>query len=707
MARLPTVQDLGQRPVAQPQRGIASVRNAGAVGQALQGAGAAIDSFETAVFERQTTAEATERDVYVSEQIREILYNPETGFTAANGRDAVDRRGQLTEQIEALRKGALDGLSNGARRKLEGSLNSRLESALLTADRHTMAQRESWLSDTSAARVEAALQDGVADLGVTDASLRTLESETLARGLREGWDPERTELELQRATSALYSAQISRIADRDPFAAMEYLNENKERMLPGEVASIESTLIPIARQHSGRLQGAAAAEGGQVPATTVVEAGAGYTVIQLANGQTVRREGTRAWRNNNPGNIEFGDFAKAHGAVGTDGRFAVFPTYQAGRDAKAALIFDSSSYRNLSIADAISRYAPAFENDTGSYIAQVAAAAGVPAGATMSSLNSEQRIAVLDAMERVEGFQVGQETGGSSSAPGGISQLLEIEDPTERKAAIDEFNLRSSVRQGEEKARLSAAQDAAFQHIDAGGRIDDIPQDHRAALGQDAMTSLRAYERSVASGTPIETDMGSYYALRRLEAENPETFRSMNLMNYADKLSQSDLKSLMDRQRMPVGSVSAVAASTLMTTANRHMTAAGINTNGDEGSTDAQTVAAMQTRLLQWQDGFIIENNRKPRPIEIDEQIGLELTSVLIDAPGWTGDSDKQETLRIQLQNMDLSASDLAETDLTIDGVSIPAEVINEQIEAMTARGETVNAYSLTEQIMDMMESIR
>jgi len=145
-------------------------------------------------------------------------------------------------------------------------------------------------------------------------------------------------------------------------------------------------------------------------AGSVVEAGKGYTTIAMKDGSVVRREGTRAWRNNNPGNIEFGEFAKKHGAVGTDGRFAVFPTYEDGRNAKMSLLFETSSYKNLSITDAINRYAPPFENNTSRYTSTVAQAAGVPMSTRMSDLTDVQRELVLDAMERVEGFKPGTET---------------------------------------------------------------------------------------------------------------------------------------------------------------------------------------------------------------------------------------------------------------------------------------------------------
>ncbi|UXN69610.1 hypothetical protein N8A98_20695 [Devosia neptuniae] len=123
----------------------------------------------------------------------------------------------------------------------------------------------------------------------------------------------------------------------------------------------------------------------------VVEAGAGFTTVKGSDGLNYTFKGSRNWRNNNPGNIEFGDFAKSHGAVGTDGRFAVFPTYEAGRAAKQSLLFTSPGYAGMSIEQAISRYAPASDgNNTGHYISTVAGAIGVPANTPMSQLSEAQ-----------------------------------------------------------------------------------------------------------------------------------------------------------------------------------------------------------------------------------------------------------------------------------------------------------------------------
>ena len=49
--------------------------------------------------------------------------------------------------------------------------------------------------------------------------------------------------------------------------------------------------------------------------------------------------GSRAWRNQNPGNIiSAGNFAKDHGAIGSAGGFAVFQNYETGKAALFSLL---------------------------------------------------------------------------------------------------------------------------------------------------------------------------------------------------------------------------------------------------------------------------------------------------------------------------------------------------------------------------------
>ena len=80
--------------------------------------------------------------------------------------------------------------------------------------------------------------------------------------------------------------------------------------------------------------------------------------------------GSRPNRNNNPGDIEFGKFASAHGATGSDGRFATFPDPDTGF-AAMKLLFQAPSYKGLTVAAALNRWAPPVENSTSHYIQSV------------------------------------------------------------------------------------------------------------------------------------------------------------------------------------------------------------------------------------------------------------------------------------------------------------------------------------------------
>ena len=109
--------------------------------------------------------------------------------------------------------------------------------------------------------------------------------------------------------------------------------------------------------------------------------------------------GDRSWRNNNPGNMVYGKFAKAHGATGQDsGGFAIFPSMESGSGAQDAL-WQTSSYSDLSIEDAVKKWTsgdPAAIQ--AAYAADLAAAAGVPVGTKLSDLTPAQR-AKLEAIQ--------------------------------------------------------------------------------------------------------------------------------------------------------------------------------------------------------------------------------------------------------------------------------------------------------------------
>lgn len=191
---------------------------------------------------------------------------------------------------------------------------------------------------------------------------------------------------------------------------------------PGAEGSLQSQVRQATRKNGGGNPSALAADYGGGKAGSASGKG-NIRNYRTARGSFQKVGGSRAWRNNNEGNLEFGKFAKAHGAIGTDGRFAIFPDEETGRRAKEALIFESNGgkylannpldygkgigYRDKTLLQTIAAYAPSGENNTRAYRQRVLAAVG-GRNKKMRDYTADERQAIMQAMRKVEGWKAGQ-----------------------------------------------------------------------------------------------------------------------------------------------------------------------------------------------------------------------------------------------------------------------------------------------------------
>ena len=121
---------------------------------------------------------------------------------------------------------------------------------------------------------------------------------------------------------------------------------------------------------------------------------------------TRKEGGTVAWRNNNPGNLEDGNFARKHGGFDSGGRFAAFPTPEAGIAAQKALLL-TPKYQSRSIREMMMSYAPPHENNTEGYLKHILPKGRSPTD-KMSSLSSSELDYVLSRMHEKEGIEAGR-----------------------------------------------------------------------------------------------------------------------------------------------------------------------------------------------------------------------------------------------------------------------------------------------------------
>lgn len=183
----------------------------------------------------------------------------------------------------------------------------------------------------------------------------------------------------------------------------------------GPVGAAASSVIDLGQKAAGAISDFIGGKSNvkSVEIAEVLELGAGWNRVRTKDGSVVKITGNWNWRNNNPGNIENGEFAKKYGAFDLTNvkgdkkakRFAIFPTYAHGRNAKANLIFNGANYKDLDLAGAINRYAPPSENNTQKYVNTVLQSVGI--NKRMATYSDDDKAKILDAMEKVEGYKSG------------------------------------------------------------------------------------------------------------------------------------------------------------------------------------------------------------------------------------------------------------------------------------------------------------
>lgn len=160
-------------------------------------------------------------------------------------------------------------------------------------------------------------------------------------------------------------------------------------------------------------------------------------------GQSADEASTRSWRNNNPGNLIIGDFARRNGAIGHAGstpdkkhKFAVFPDYATGRKAQAKRLKEGDMYIDLTLNELPRKYTGVKpgQPDTQEaiiYRKAIKSFSKLDMERTIRSLNDEEYKRLLDAMKRHEGFREGREE------PEEVKKILGVH--VNKKRIISEF----------------------------------------------------------------------------------------------------------------------------------------------------------------------------------------------------------------------------------------------------------------------------
>jgi hypothetical protein len=107
---------------------------------------------------------------------------------------------------------------------------------------------------------------------------------------------------------------------------------------------------------------------------------------------------SRSFRNNNPGNLKFGNFAQAQGAIGKDANgFAIFPDIDTGTTAQRNLW--STTYADRPVGDVV-RKAWVTPGGGQNYTQKL----GIDPNQTFAQLEPQQQQGLLEAQKKFEGY---------------------------------------------------------------------------------------------------------------------------------------------------------------------------------------------------------------------------------------------------------------------------------------------------------------
>lgn len=471
--------------------------------------------------------------------------------------------------------------------------------------KHMMAESRKFQEETLKGRMDVTISGAI--VAPTEQAFATaitrLEGNIGDIAAHEGWPPEKAQMELRAKVGEVVSQRANRLMDMNSYDEAKSMVAQYAPMMDGKTAlDLQARIAKFQMDEEDEQLGRAFAEayqkGGMVDLGNQSTPSAGKaggsgnvrTYTTQGGGSFRKVGGSRSWRNNNPGNMEYGTFAKSHGAIGTDGRFAIFPTEEAGRRAKEALIFESNGgkrlpnnpldygagigYRDKTLTQMIAAYAPASENNTRAYQQRVLAAVG-GRNKRMRDYTPAERKAIMQAMLVVEGWKEGRvegaagmavsvQAGGGQAAPrqnrmvripGGDWAAIERQiyqlPPGRRENVLRAARDWRAMLEQSENDLIQKTNRNALDAIASGARVQDLPAEVKTILGPSRLQALDDYRDKLVRGEQNKMEEAAkpiYYDF----LYHPEKLTGMSeeqIINLAPTIGMDKANNLLERKR--------------------------------------------------------------------------------------------------------------------------------------------------------------
>lgn len=690
MARLPDT--YAPRRIADFSRPMAGTNSANTIESAFDRLGRAIEGVGEAsefIVDRDAAVRAVDRDTTFARNVNALLYDPENGFLTTSKENAVEGRKTALERLKTMGDDVFKDLDPRVAAKVRPAIERRIESAMATIDRHTATERRNWMVGSLDARTNRAMDDALTAYNsdeVIEENLKIGIDALKATGELAGWSEEEFAANRDAFVSKTFRETTMRRAKDNPVAALEFARKNRDRMSGADLAYVEATLEPLAKDYRGRefvRRGRAGGYSPEVVNSAIENKDWGTAAAALLPAVTGLESGGVAGKTSPKGAIGIGQMMPDTAKAAAKRLGIAYDADKALNDPEYGQQLATEELRFLierfdgNIAMALVGY-----HGGSGLVDSAVKKYGDPRTGEISTEEWLSKLPYSDGNMLTRDYvrNILGRTGGGVT----LEDVLAIPDPRERDAALGEWKMMEALKEGQVKKARAELENAVFAHVEGGGLIDDLPPEVRVALGREEMSALRSYEEKKAKKTPVTTDPVAYYELRNIAELDPKGFAEVNLIEYVDKLSASDLKQMIDDQ------AKARSGEKIDPTYSGWREALTMNGLGDLVKDDKK-MAALLPKWRDTIDGFIAVNGRKPRS---DEEVDLMARLLAPTATGasWYSPRNNEEPAYVFAENAMKEWS--AGNAVNIDGEMVSAADFNA---AVTGAGGAI----------DMVDAIR
>lgn len=419
----------------------------------------AIDMFAQAK-QRADVAQAQDASLQLSQVSSDLLTNPDTGLLNLQGKNALGKGQEYTQQFDSQAEQIAMTLPEGARAGFLQQAQQQRIQFTTQAGRHEISQLNAYEEGQFQATLEnngklaaSAYGDNANYVLYNQQTFQQIET----YGAAHGWSAEQIQAKKTEFKEKVADTALSQWSANN---SIEFIQSNGE---------LSDTAVGSRR--------------------AVSEGGSG--------------DSARGIRNNNPGNLEYSKTNPWVGQTGDDGRFAKFETPEHGIRALGRNLLSYQRQGIDTVSDIINRWAPPSDNNnTDAYIKAVCAQLGVTADQQLDASNPDTLKALCAAIIQHE----------NGSQPYSDQQLA-----TGVSAAIGLSQLPTSTKRYTGNAAFDAASpEAQATFLRQADQIRKQQQaEYRTSIDSRVRDASAAYMRGVDfPNAPTQTDFLAAYGVR-------------------------------------------------------------------------------------------------------------------------------------------------------------------------------------------------